>query len=139
LIVGNNDGEVYTVSVNGNLNKPDKHIAHTSAVNDIALSPDGKRIATVGDDNTIVIWDSKNWDAFPIKANTILKSDLGFPYSVAFTPDNNHVLVAYEYGVILKWPTSLDVLSNLICEDVDIDLTTKELKTLLINEDANKE
>jgi len=139
LIVGTNMGEVFTVSVNGEINKSSKHIAHTSGINDIAVSPDGKWLATVGQDNVIVIWNSQNWNALPIKANAVLSLEIDFPHSVSFTPDSDYVLVCYQSGTILKWPVSLDVLAQLICKDVAMDLTKEELEAYLVNTHVDKE
>lgn len=35
---------------------------HESCVRPVAISPDDKRIASGGDDQTIIIWDVKAWD-----------------------------------------------------------------------------
>jgi hypothetical protein len=136
LMVGNIRGEVFTVSVNGEINKSNKHEGHTAGVSSISFSPDGKWIASVGNDNMIVIWNSENWNALPIRANTILNTEFGFPLSVSFTPESDYVLVGYEYGTILKWPVSLDILQQLICEDVGSNLTDKEWKAY-VGEDTN--
>lgn len=131
LIVGNIRGEVFTVSVRDSSYTSKKHLAHAGTINDIAFSPDGKWIATSGDDNMVVIWDSKNWNALPIRTNTVMSTDFGYPNSVSFTLDSNYLLVGYENeGTILKWPVSLDMIEQLICEETGYNLTDDDWKKI---------
>lgn len=64
---------------------------HTGPVNDVALSPDSGRLATVGDDGTLRIWDA----ASGAEILTLTHSAAGLPvYSVAFSPTGDRLATA---------------------------------------------
>jgi WD40 repeat protein len=52
----------------------------------LALSPDGKRIATGGDDSTVRVW-----DAFSGKKVVVLQGHTGYLHHVAFSPDGKRI------------------------------------------------
>jgi WD40 repeat protein len=64
---------------------------HTGPVNDVAISPDSDRLATVGDDGTLRIWDAASGG----EILTLTHSAAGFPvYSVAFSPTGDRLATA---------------------------------------------
>ena len=127
LVVGNNRGEVFMVSMDGDEDdrEPTDHLAHTSVVTDIAVSPDGKWVATSSNDNTIVIWDQHTWRPLRLTPEA-LNTSHSFVNSVSFSPEGDYVYAGYEDGTILRWPISMDILSRLICEKVDQKLSNDE-------------
>ena len=58
--------------------------AHTELVHAVAVSPDGKLLATGGFDNTIKIWEIAPDGS--LKEKTVLKGHTGPVYAVAFHP-----------------------------------------------------
>jgi WD40 repeat protein len=79
--------------------------AHMAAVWDVAFSPDGKMLATVGSDATVKIWNisSQTAGSFtgqPLYAFTDLMSDAT---SVAFSPDGSKLAAGSYDGIVIIW------------------------------------
>lgn len=72
---------------------------HTGAVRSVAVSPDGKILASGGLDKTIVLWDVDT--GFPI--GPPLKGHSDWVTSVAFSPDGKTVVSASADKTILIW------------------------------------
>jgi hypothetical protein len=68
---------------------------HEAAVNGVAVSPDGKLLATAGADNTARLWDAGTGD----ELRTILKHEASLQ-SVAFSPDGKRLVVAAADGAV---------------------------------------
>ncbi len=73
--------------------------AHTDGVNDIAFSPDGKFLASVSDDETVVLWSMPNKSL----GRRIPKSGDGFEnwaLSVTFSPDSRFLAFSWYDATI---------------------------------------
>ncbi|KAG8819591.1 hypothetical protein FRC19_009674 [Serendipita sp. 401] len=78
---------------------PRQWIGHTSNVNSIAFSSDGRRIASGSDDNTIRLWDAETGQGL----GEPLRGHEGAVRSVAFSPDGRCVASGSYDKTIRLW------------------------------------
>ncbi|HUD46649.1 MAG TPA: protein kinase [Candidatus Baltobacteraceae bacterium] len=71
---------------------------HHGIIWDIACSPDGKRLATAGDDGTVRVWDAAN-----LSELRILRGHDSAVFTVAFSPDGQWLASADQDGAIKLW------------------------------------
>jgi WD40 repeat protein len=76
-------------------------ISHDSAVNSLAWSPDGKQLASGGDDKTIRLWDSKTG-----KQQAVLEGPTAGVWAVAYNPDGKTLASTSENGQVVLWDIS---------------------------------
>jgi WD40 repeat protein len=93
-------------------------LGHTDVVNDVAISPDGKTVASASADGTIGIWDV----ATGKESHAALKSSEGGFDSVAFSPDGKY-LVSGEGGTtgvaggqVVLWDVAQDYKLEVLFE-----------------------
>ena len=73
---------------------------HLGGLRCVAFSPDGRRIATAGLDQTIKIWDAWTGDeVLTLRGHTDLVS------RVAFSPDGQRIASASQDGTAKVWET----------------------------------
>jgi WD40 repeat protein len=69
---------------------------HIGDINSIVFSPDGKRLASAGDDSRVYVWDTKS-------SKILLKIDVSdVVYSIAFSPDGKFIAGATS-GKVRLW------------------------------------
>ncbi|CAG7849701.1 SubName: Full=Related to archipelago beta form (F-box-WD40 repeat protein) {ECO:0000313/EMBL:CCA74347.1}, partial [Serendipita indica DSM 11827] len=78
---------------------PEALRGHTKDVNAIAFSPDGSRIVSASDDNTIRLWDAETGQSLgePLRGHTSSVS------AVAFSPDGSRIVSGSEDKTIRLW------------------------------------
>jgi WD40 repeat protein len=75
---------------------------HTNQVESVDFSPDGKLLASAGDDRTVRLWDTATGqpDGQPILAHEDII------WQVAFSPDGQTLATASEDGTVKLWQVS---------------------------------
>ncbi|MFE0646989.1 trypsin-like peptidase domain-containing protein [Streptomyces sp. NPDC059534] len=74
---------------------------HTDTVRTVAFSPDGKTLATVGDDRTMRLWDVATG-----KARIIREEHTNEVYSAAFSPDGRTLATGDADDTLRLWNTA---------------------------------
>ena len=124
IAIGDNNGNVRLIDPFNN--KPMVSlIGHSSTITDIKFSPDGKTIATASKDKTIKLWNRNKLNAQPIN----LRDHEGWVWTVAFSPDSKQLLGGTQETEVRSWPTSVSAMTNIICGNVDRNLTKDEWET----------
>jgi Tol biopolymer transport system component len=71
---------------------------HTSIVTGLAWSPDGKRIASASQDETVQVWDAATGDnVLTYRGHTSIVT------AVAWSPDGGHIASASQDGAVQLW------------------------------------
>ena len=79
-------------------NSKQTFLGHTGKISGVCYSPDGKRIASAGEDGTVKVWDAQNGQ----QVRTIAGLKQGGIYGVCFSPDGQR-LAAAGFGTLKVW------------------------------------
>jgi len=75
---------------------------HTGPVLSVAFSPDGRTLATGGDHNTVILWDTAD-RARPAHLPLPRAGRTNTPASVAFSPDGRTLATGSSQGTVILW------------------------------------
>jgi WD40 repeat protein len=78
---------------------------HTSSVNSIASSPDGKQVVSGPCDKTVRIWDAATGALLQT-----LKGHKAVAHSVSFSPDGKQVISGSYYNTVRIWDAATGAL-----------------------------
>jgi len=131
LVIGNSTGEVFNLKLDNY--KIERHRYHVGKITDITFGSGDSLVATASIDGNVVLWNrQKNWNALPLEASKVLPIPLGMATKVFFSKEDDFVYAGYSpkeqefSGVLLKWPTSMEFLSSLICEELNANTDLDE-------------
>ncbi|MTI22594.1 WD40 repeat domain-containing protein, partial [Fulvivirga sp. RKSG066] len=97
-------------------------VGHSSPIEAIEFSRDGRFIATASRDKTVRLWNRKRLNAQPIT----LKDHPDWVFSIAFTPNGQQILAGTKETVVRAWPTNIEVMTDKICSKIDRNMTEDE-------------
>ena len=99
LISGGKDGTIKLWKVKGYFNRTDPNDQDANNSSNGALSPDGKTLATQGDNSTVKLSDTKNSDQIP----KTIYTQQGMIYNMAFSPDSKILATGGSDGTVKLW------------------------------------
>ena len=98
LIAGDYHGNLFFWPGDADAPKPIRSVpAHQGWIRAVATSPEAKRIATSGNDNTVKLWTAEG------KAIRTLEGHASHAYNVAFHPDGTRLASQELKGVVKDW------------------------------------
>ncbi|MEM6361303.1 MAG: High-affnity carbon uptake protein Hat/HatR [Bacteroidota bacterium] len=133
VAIGDVDGLIKVFKLFSN-DTPSDLIGHTSEIDQIEFSADGRFIATASKDKTVKLWNRKEPNTQPIN----LKDHPTWVWTITFSPDNNQILAGTQESVVRSWPTTIEAMSDEICGQIDRNLSKDEW-TLFVSEDIEYE
>lgn len=101
IISGDRNGLINVMNINDEAFSV--QFKHGSAVNAVAISPDGLGIASAGSDGKIILWDIPGTKADEHKRLELNAGHRGPVYTVAFSQDGNYVASGGWDGQVVIW------------------------------------
>lgn len=85
---------------------------HTSSINNLSFSSDGKQVASISDDFSIRIWDAENGTLI-----RILENRHPFGRCVSYSPDDKMIIGVFGDGFLIGWDTETG--EEVMCLDIN--------------------
>jgi len=82
---------------------------HTNSVRSVSFSPDGRRIVSGSDDNSVRVWDSLTGEV-----QNVLEGHMNSVWSVAFSPDGRRIVSGSEDNSVRVWDSSTREVHNVL-------------------------
>ena len=93
---------------------------HETKVFSAAFSPDGKQLATIGDDGTTILWDSNTGKELLHLPGSTKPSDLGTEQRITYSPDGKHLAACDSNQVKVYDPASGELIMTLSRHEKDV-------------------
>ncbi|NEP57947.1 MAG: hypothetical protein F6K31_13145, partial [Symploca sp. SIO2G7] len=90
-----------------NINERNQFDARQGSIQSVSFSPNGKQIATAGDDGTVKLWEPSG------KQLAEFKGHEGKVQSISFSPDGKQIATAGDDGNVKLWSLSGEELVNI--------------------------
>lgn len=106
LVSGAYDGSLIWSDAEANAPIKTVEEAHQKGIRDVAVSPDGKKIASVADDMVCRLWEAESGKKIRELRGHDEQTPHHFPsmlYACAFSPDGRHLATADRVGKIVVW------------------------------------
>ncbi len=118
LIYGDQNGTIHFQQDGKTISIP----AHKAAITQLAISSDGKYLASASFDETVRIWDLSN-----LSKESILLNDHNDKVSnIAFSADNSRLIASTRTRTISFWPVQLSDFGDKICQNLTRNMTNEE-------------
>jgi len=120
------DVRVYEVLSGKPLTQPIRD--HTENVVGLAFSTDGKMLASLSEEENIILWDTSQWHALG-QLDSEDSWTTNFQYFMTFSPDNSHLFIAS--GAMSDWSVSPQQWKATACQIANRELTQAEWEQYL--------
>ncbi len=124
VALGDEKGLIKVFKLFGNTSTT-RLVGHSSPIEDLKFSTDGRFLASAARDKTVRLWNRENLTAQPIT----LDDHPDWVFTLAFSPDNSQILAGTKEEIVRAWPTDIEVMADKICGKIDANMSQDEWDT----------